>query len=63
MCLIPTNLNNIIYNYNECDMCLTPQTRTKLIIVIENMANMNKMVSPSHSKQFYFKILKFCIIK
>ena len=39
MCLNPTNLNNIKYYYNGCGMCLTPQIRTKLITIIENMAN------------------------
>ena len=55
MCLNPSNLNNINYYYNRYGMCIISQTRMKLIIVIENMANcrykenlgMNKMVSPA----------------
>ena len=39
MCLNPTNLNNINYYYNVCDMYLTPQTRTKLITIIEHIDN------------------------
>ena len=56
MCRNPTNMKIINYYYNRSDMCIIPQTRTKLITVIGNMANcrykknlgMNKTVSPAH---------------